>query len=200
MKIAIIGEGKGAELIDRHFKEMLDPYEGKVEWSFFDELKGKPLTEIPEDHKLIISSSNMQFRRRIFAQYPRDRFINVNRSDDGMQQMGFGNLISPNVHFDYFAEIGDNNVISNGTIINHHCKVGSGNLFGTGCMLNGSVTIGDNCTIGAGVIFEPKVRIGNDCVIVSGSVICGDLPTRAKVLVNKTLEYGPIYQGNRIIR
>lgn len=200
MKIAIIGDGKGAELIKRYLTEETDQLDRIESFECFDDNKGKGIDQIPKDYYLIISSSNMKFRRDIFALFPTDRFININRSAYPMQPMGKGNLIFPNVHFDYFAEIGHNNVISNGTIINHHCKVGSGNLFGTGCLLNGSVIIGNNCTIGAGVIFEPKVKVGNDAFIVSGSVICGDIPARARVLVDKNREYGPIYQGGRIIR
>lgn len=197
MKIAIIGEGKGGELIAKH---LTDEAEYRSYFEFYDDFKGKPISEIPDDFLLFVSSSNMKFRRDVFARFDRERFININRSDYPMAIMGVNNLIFPNVHFDYYSEIGDNNVISNATIINHHCKVGSGNLFGTGCLLNGSVTIGNNNTIGSGVIFEPKVKIGDNTLICSGSVIVGDVPSGSRVIAERNMQYNSVYQGIRVIK
>lgn len=197
MKIAIIGNGKGGQVI---VKYLTDEYGHACEYRFFDDFKGTPISEIPDDYLLIVSSSNMKFRREVFTRFDRERFINIDRSDNPMTSMGTNNLIFPNVHFDYFAEIGDNNVISNGTIINHHCKVGSGNLFGTGCLLNGSVTIGDNNTIGSGVIFEPNVKIGDNTLISSGSVIVGDIPSGSRVIAVREMANNSVYQGSRLIK
>jgi len=199
--IAIIGNGKGGQLIAHYFNNKKDSILGEsCGFEFFDDFKGTPIKKIPDGYKLIISSSNMSFRREVFTKFNRERFINVDRSNNPMQPMGVGNLIFPNVHFDCFSEIGDNNVISNGTIINHHCKVGSGNLFGPGCLLSGSVIIGNNCTIGSGVIFEPNVVIGDNVTIASGSVIVNGIVSCSAVMAIKKLESSSVYQGNRTIK
>lgn len=196
MKIAIIGEGKIGEIIKcwllNKFKD--------IEIEFFDETKGRHPREIT-DEKIIISSGHMNFRRRIFKDFPREQFININRSiyDDNDLCMGVNNLIFPNVHFDMFHEIGDNNVISSGSIINHHCKIGSGNLFGPACIMSGSVNIGNNCTFGSGIIIQPYVTIGDNVTIPSGTVITGNIVSNSRILV-KMNKYKNIYQGERIIK
>ena len=202
MKIAIIGAGKGGQLIAAYISDSgaYDTYFGCLFEMFDDKIEGiRKLSEIPEDYKIIISSSNMPFRRRVFAEFERKRYININRSSY-FPSMGVGNIIFPNVEFDYFAEIGDNNVISTSTIINHHCRVGSHNLLGPGCLMSGSVTIGDNCLIGSSVIFEPGVSVGNWCVIASGSVIVGNIPDNSNIMAGKDFKNHGIYQGDRTIR
>lgn len=199
--IAIIGNGKGGELIARYLDEMYMQYSNEMyRYEFFDDFNSKPLADIPESYRLVISSSNMPFRRRIFSMFPKGRFINIMRSNTSMLECGTSNIVFPKVHFDYFASIGDNNVISSGIIINHHCKIGSGNLFGTGCLLNGSVTIGNNNSIGSGVIIEPKVKIGDNVLISSGSVIVGDIPSGTRIIAGREMKCNSVYQGNRLIK
>jgi len=201
MKIAIIGAGYGGELIAEYFNkspEAFYDFFGNPEIKFYDEFKGQHPSEITDDEMIIISSSNMPFRRRIFSSFERSRFININRSLCDVN-MGFGNVIFPGAIFDYFHKIGDNNIISLGCLINHHCEIGDGNLLGPGCMLSGHVKIGNNCLIGSGVIFEPHVNIGNDVVICSGSVVVGDIKNKTHIRGEKKLDSISVYQGGRIV-
>src|SRR4030043_2280430 len=104
MNIAIIGDGKAGAVIKKWF----DEHDCAHKIEFFDETKGRHPHEIT-DEKIIVSSGHMKFRRRIFMDFPRSQFINVNMSSY-IVNMGVNNLIFPNVHFDSFHEIGDNNV------------------------------------------------------------------------------------------
>jgi NDP-sugar pyrophosphorylase family protein len=195
MKIKILTAGKGAELIMRYLNEE-DPFTD-YDFELYDDIAkggvmGYPIVgglsdaDIKKgDYVIIGTSTHMALRRNLFDKY-RDKatFITINRSNLDSGRVGQGNIIFPNVSFDYDSTIGGNNVISAGTVITHHCKIGDSNLFGPGCLLSGSVVIGNNCTFGSGIVFEPNVKIADGVTIPSGAVVVGDVsrPIKAKRL------------------
>lgn len=208
MKIKMFGAGKSAELIIRYLNE--DCYE-EYDFEIYDDIvtdniMGYPISgklsdaDIRKgDHVIISIGLAMWLRRELFNRYKSKAvFVNVNRSDIDATAIGHGNIIFPDVSFDYASTIGDNNVISAGTVITHHCHIGDSNLFGPGCLLSGSVIIGNNCTFGAGVIFQPGVKIADGITIPSGVVIVGNInhPVKAQrdggIL---TGQYRNVYRG-----
>lgn len=197
-KLAILGGGRGGQLIAETINN--DIYGERYEIEFYDDYSEMGIRDVPDDCYIIISIGlRMDIRRKWFGMFDCNRFINSNRSEY-MVNMGVGNVIFPNAHFDLFHKIGDNNVISSGTIINHHCKVGSGNLFGPGCLLSGSVEIGDNCTFGSGVIIEPNVRIGNNTSVASGTVITKDVLENVRILARRNMQHSSVFQGERMVK
>ncbi len=185
--IILIGAGKGAEIAIKHFGRdrimgvLDDQFKGIAEipclgpvadWDSFP----NNITKYQHEY-LITFSTNMTARKELYdAMKTQCIFTNLVRSKGFEEsQIGYGNIIFPNVEIDWFAHVGNNNVISHNTVINHHCQVGSSNLFGPGCLLSGGVRIGDGCIFGSGVIIQPNVVIGNNCRIASGTVIVGDI-------------------------
>lgn len=218
-KIIIIGGGKGADLIIQYHRENIDfKYYNKecdicgiIDDFSSGERMGVPiigttsdLPNINKDYGIIISvSKDMEWRRKIYhvCEDLGFNFYNFNRSINQTLayevEIGKGNLIFPDVGFDYFSSVGDNNVISAGCIIAHHNHIGSGNLFGPSCMFSGSVVIGDNCNFGSGVIVEPGVNIGDNCYIASNTTVIKDVSEGTRIVAEFDIKQKEIYNGQR---
>lgn len=173
-KIALIGQGKGADIIERYLTTEFE----SINYEIIGRYNTKD--QIPNVTLVITISGNMVARRHFFKTYKDRKYLSIERSQLPIE-IGRANIIFPNVHVDMFADIGDNNVISSGVIVNHHCKIGDGNLFAPGVMMAGSVTIGNNNSFGVGVMIHSGVHIGNDCMFADGAVISGSIKSGTMV-------------------
>jgi len=224
-KYVLIGGGKGAEVIQAHLESVKDYHinQGVVESAtqldtYFvvdDQIPRvsfpflgliATLNTVDSSHICFVTSSNMEFRRRVYNNYKiKFCFTNFVLGNYSMgpllanDKLGSNNFIFEHVSVHSLAKIGNNNVISTGCVINHHNVIGDGNLFGPGCMLSGSVEVGSNCTFGSGVIIEPRVKIGDNVTVPSGTVIVNDLPDDTRIVAKLDINY-KVYRGERIAR
>jgi len=180
--IIILTKGKMKEVIEKFIIENIE-FSSLKNYLYEEEFEYK-------NEYLIIATGDMKLRRQVWEKYKNCNFLNINRSKYSPQKMGKGNIIFPEVFFDYFTEIGNNNIISAGTTVNHHCKIGDSNLFGPGCHLSGSVIVGNNCTFGSGVIVEPNSIIKDNTTIPSGTIIIGNIEGRIIAKRNKNILSG----------
>lgn len=204
-RVAIIGAGKGAEvlidiLLEDHDKTVVLLVDDKVRaFSAFGRdypVSSHGIYEFADladrdayDTAIISISANlrsMQFRGRIFDYY-RQRgipFANVIAKSADIRrgvQMGQGNIVGANSYIGAQTVIGDNNLISYCAVVGHHNVIGNTNLLAPAMATSGSVKIGSNCIIPAGVNFINGVSVGSDVIFPVGYNVSVDIADNSHI-------------------
>lgn len=204
-RVAIIGAGKGAEvlidiLLEDHDKTVVMLVDDKVRaFSAFGRdypVSSHGIYEFADladrgayDTAIISISANlrsMQFRGRIFDYYRQRHipFANVIAKSADIRrgvQMGQGNIIGANSYIGAQTVIGDNNLISYCAVVGHHNVIGSTNLLAPAMATSGSVKIGSNCIIPAGVNFINGVSVGSDVIFPVGYNVSVDIADNSHI-------------------
>lgn len=204
-RVAIIGAGKGAEvlidiLLEDHDKTVVLLVDDKVRaFSAFGHdypVSSHGIYEFADwadrgayDTAIISISANlrsMQFRGRIFDYYRRRDipFANVIAKSADIRrgvQMGQGNIIGANSYIGAQTVIGDNNLISYCAVVGHHNVIGNTNLLAPAMATSGSVKIGSNCIIPAGVNFINGVSVGNGVIFPVGYNVSVDIADNSHI-------------------
>ncbi len=196
-RVAIIGAGKGAEIVidifmddkDKHVIGLVDSYE-KEFLSYSYPLLPCNVFDFPEKidrsmYDTVILSigstlQTMQFRKELFETYKSlgIKFTNAIGNNVNIRRavkIGVGNVMTHNSYVGTGSVIGDNNMISYGMNLGHHCIVGSHNLLAPGFTTAGCVDIGNECIIQTGVNTRSFVRIGNRVVLPVGYLVESDI-------------------------
>jgi sugar O-acyltransferase (sialic acid O-acetyltransferase NeuD family) len=103
--------------------------------------------------------------------------------------IGFGNIIGPNVVIGPRVFIGNSNIINVGALLAHDCSIGNYSNIGPNAVCNGAVTVGDFVTLGSNSTIinsgpGRKISIGDRSTVAIGSSVYRSVPTGVTVLGN----------------
>jgi sugar O-acyltransferase (sialic acid O-acetyltransferase NeuD family) len=94
--------------------------------------------------------------------------------DQGLVQLGVGNVITAGCIFTTDIQMGDFNLINWQTTVGHDSRIGSYNVLNPSVNVSGGVTIGDRVLIGAGAQILEGRTIGSDATVGAGAVVTRD--------------------------
>jgi sugar O-acyltransferase (sialic acid O-acetyltransferase NeuD family) len=139
----------------------------------------KPLTEVTNELKVVISKGDVQ-DKLYFAKKYKNNILLTNlihpKAIIETSLIGNSNQISAGTYLAPTCEVGDQNVIYSGSVIEHESCIGNFNTITVNVSICGRVKIGDNCYIGAGAVILPNITIADNVTIGAGSVVTKNIP------------------------
>lgn len=107
--------------------------------------------------------------------------------------IGYGNIIFPNVTIDPYTAIGNGNIFYPCSILSHHSSIQNFNFFAVRACVAGHVSIKNNCFIGANATIKDNVNIESEVLIGANAYVSKDcsekvviVPTKSRILESKT--------------
>jgi UDP-3-O-[3-hydroxymyristoyl] glucosamine N-acyltransferase len=123
---------------------------------------------------VIISLGDAYLREKIYSLYSINPYIifpNVIFSKhEGVNMLGFGNIIMPNVVFTSGINIGNFNYFNYNSFIAHDCVIGEFNTISPNSVVNGSCNLSHMNFLGSSVTLNPEVNL-NNVIVSSGTVV-----------------------------
>src|SRR5690606_13572775 len=205
MKIIIIGGGNVGGYVINNIKQFTDKFEiigildddiskiGHKLWGIKvigDIDRIHEISSIHDNIGVVISIANPQIKKRVIERlsiiknlnYP--NLIHKNCWISNNVEMGYGNIIYPNVSINYETIIHNFVTINMNASLGHNCELNDYDTISPGVNLAGFTKVGYSTFFGIGCSVIQGHSIGRNVLIGAGAVIINDVPDGATVVGN----------------